>query len=339
MFKQAISGITIGLALTSQTYAQAPNVAVDIAPLHSLVAQVMDGVNEPDLLIRPEASPHEYQLRPSEAKALSEADIVFWIGEDLTPWLEKPLTTLAGSATVVEMMNAEGTTLYDFREGATFEAHEHHDEGHHDDDHHEEDNHHAGEHHGEDHSEHEHHHAESNHAEHHHEGHDPHVWLDPKNAQAWLKVIASTLIEADSQNAQVYQDNADAAIHRLDQLVSDIQQQSRSLNGIKFIVFHDAYQYFEQRFQLLATGAISVSDASKPSPARIAEIRQTVQDLGVTCVFTEPQYNPELVKSVFENSTVKTIGTMDPLGASIATGKDQYQSLLTAMIDSLNQCR
>ncbi|KJY84614.1 zinc transporter [Vibrio galatheae] len=321
MLKQAVSGIFITLVAASQAYAQAPKVSVDIAPLHSLVAQVMEGVGEPDLLIRPEASPHEYHLRPSEAKALSQANIVFWIGEGLTPWLEKPLSSLASSATKVEMMEVEGTTLYDFREGATFETHEHGEEGH--DEH-------------EDHEEHEEHEA---HHDHHHGDHDPHVWLDPKNAEVWVDAIAAALSNADAENAPIYTQNAKVAISRLHSLSDDIRRQAQSLNGIKFIVFHDAYQYFEQRFQLLATGAISISDASEPSPARISEIRQTVKDLGVACVFTEPQFNPELVNTVFENSTVKTIGTMDPIGANIAPGKNQYHSLLMAMISSLKQCQ
>lgn len=129
------------------------------------------------------------------------------------------------------------------------------------------------------------------------------------------------------------------AIAHLRQLTIDIDQKAKELKGINFIVFHDAYQYFEQRFQLLASGAISISDASAPSPARIAEIRQTVKDLGVTCVFTEPQFNPELVNTVFEDSIVTTIGTMDPIGANIAVGKEQYRLLLMAMINSIQQCQ
>lgn len=331
MLKQALSGIVTTLAIASQTYAQVPKVAVDIAPLHSLVTQVMDGVGEPDLLIRPEASPHDYHLRPSEAKALSQADVVFWIGEGLTPWLEKPLSSLANSATKIEMMEVEGTTLYGFREGATFEAHSHNEERH------------------EEHHEHEHkvreesevHHQHDNHDahdDHHHGEYDPHAWLDPKNAEVWVEAIAAALSKADTENAPIYTQNAKVAISRLRALSEEIRQQAKSINGIKFIVFHDAYQYFEQRFQLLATGAISISDASKPSPARVSEIRQTVKDLGVTCVFTEPQYNPELVNAVFENSTVNTIGKMDPIGANIETGKEQYHSLLMAMISSLKQC-
>ena len=340
MFKKALLGMCIGLSSTSFVYAQAPKVAVDIAPLHSLVSQVMDGVGQPDLLIRKESSPHEYTLRPSEAKALADADVVFWIGEKLTPWLEKPLDSLATSATKIEMMEAEGTTLHDFRKGATFEDHVKHHES--------EEGHDEGAHEEEDHKEHAHeedkhegHESEEGHDahHHHHEGLDPHIWLDPKNAEVWVTIIADALSEKDQENAQTYQSNAKAAVERLQQLTSDIQSQANELKDIKFVVFHDAYQYFEQRFGLKGYGAIALSDASDPSPARISEIKQTVKELGVTCVFTEPQFNPELVNAVFEGSTVNTIGVMDPLGATIETGKDQYVKLLTAMITSLNQCQ
>ncbi len=320
MLKKALLGTFISLATSSFAYAQVPKVAVDIAPLHSLVTQVMGEVGKPELLIRPEASPHEYALRPSEAKALSQADIVFWIGEGLTPWLAKPLSSLADSAIQIEMMESKGTTLYDFREGATFEGHEEHKEEH--DDKHDHD-----------------HEEESDEAEHHHEGHDPHTWLDPKNAAVWVNTILEALVKADPEHAQAYQDNAKATIARLSQLTTDIEKQANQLKGMKFIVFHDAYQYFERRFNLTAAGAISLSDASDPSPARVKEIRQTVKDLGVSCVFTEPQYNPKLVNTVFEGSTVTTIGTMDPIGADIAIGSDQYTSLLSAMINSLKQCK
>ncbi|GAB2647755.1 zinc ABC transporter substrate-binding protein [Vibrio panuliri] len=354
MFSRTLASAILGLLVTTQAYAQAPKVAVDIAPLHSLVAQVMDGVGEPDLLIRPEASPHSYSLRPSEAKALSDADLVFWIGEGLTPWLEKPLENIAGSATKIEMMQVDGTTLYDFREGATFEAHSH---DHHDEDHHDKHEEHTDHHHGDhdahhDHSHddaHKHHEEGHDHAEHHHDGHDcdchhhdgqdPHVWLDPKNAQVWLASIADELSKVDAQNAQTYQSNAKAAIARLDQLTKEIEQQTSDLKEIKFIVFHDAYQYFEKRFGLQAAGAISISDASDPSPARVEEIHQTVQNLKVTCVFTEPQFNPNLVNTVFEGSSVTAIGTMDPLGANIATGKEQYTNLLKGMLKSVQQCQ
>lgn len=323
MHRTLIFSSLASLIIPFATAANTPKVAVDIAPVHSLVTQVMEGVGRPELLIQPGASPHNYSLRPSEAKALSEADVVFWVSEELTPWLEKPLDNLVGSALKVEMLDIEGTTVHAFREGATFEAHDdHHGDEHRSEDHHEED-----------------HHEQANTEEHHHGDYDPHAWLDPINAKVWVGAIAKVLSEQDPDNARIYQRNADAAARKLDALIASIQQQANALKDTQFIVFHDAYQYFERRFGVLASGAISMGDAADPSPARIKKIQDMVSSLGVTCVFTEPQFNPDLVKTVFEGTSVNTTGVMDPLGADIEVGQDHYSKLLTSMITSLAQCQ
>ena len=311
--KTAISSLlclATALVLPALAHAKVPKVAVDIAPVQSLVAQVMDGVGTPALLIRPESEPHHYKLRPSEAKALANADIVFWVGEELTPWLVKPLSSLAGSAEHVKLFGLPGTTEYSFREDAVFAGNDH-DHADHDDD--------------ED--------------EHHHGDHDPHAWLDPVNAQIWVKKIAATLSAADPEHAAQYNQNAKKALAQLTELTIDIQREADNLKDIKFVVFHDAYQYFEKRFGIMAVGSISMSDASKPSTARIAEIQKAVAKYGVTCVFTEPEFNPDLVHTVFSGSTVKTTGTMDPIGSSIPVGEGHYAAVLQAMITSLQQCK
>lgn len=337
---------TIGFTISTATFAVTPNVVTDIAPVHSLVTQVMEGVAKPTLLVKPEYTPHEYTMRPSEARALSKADAVFWIGEDLTPWLEKSLDTLTPSAVKVSLLEVEGTTLHAFREGATFEAHAHDDheehehEEHHDDEHehhddhdHEHSEHEAHEHHDEDEKHHD------DHKEHHHEGNDPHAWLDPVNAQVWVREIALTLANIDPVNASTYQANADKTVVNLQNLITRNQAIVGESDLSNFIVFHDAYQYFEKRFDVSAAGAISISDASDPSPARVSEIRDTVAKLGVSCIFTEPQFNANLVKSVFKGTDVVTMGVMDPLGANLKPSKDQYAELINNLMTSLQQCK
>lgn len=307
-----------------------PNVATDITPIHSLVSQVMAGVGTPDLLVQSGASPHNYSLSPSEAQALQEADLVFWVGEGLTPRLERSLDNLSPDSKKVELLEAMGTTTYTFREGATFGAHEdsHHDgekEGEHDA--------HDDLHHGEE--------KEDEHSEgHHHEqsGTDPHAWLDPANGKVWLDVIAVALAEKDPDNATQYLENAATGKADIDAAVSRIEITIAQLKDRQFIVFHDAYQYFEKRFEIPAAGTISIGDASKPSPARIAEIRKVVTDLNVGCVFTEPQYNPGIVKAVFGGTGVNTSGVIDPLGSGLATGADLYSDLLIEIADGLQSC-
>lgn len=340
---------SLSLPFTAQA---APKVAVDIAPLHSLVSQVMEGVAEPSLIIPAEASPHHYTLRPSQARALSDAKIVFWVGENFTPWLEKAMDNVANSAVKVSMLDVDETTLYEFRQGVTFDVHEHdkHEdhEGHEQHDDHEGHAHHddhEGHAHHDDHEGHEQHDDHEGHAHHDdHEGHahhgiDPHAWLDPKNAKVWINKIEAVLSKQDPANQALYRANAKKSLAKLDILIISTSHRVEKLGDIRFIVFHDAYQYFEKRFAIIAAGSISLSDAQTPSPARIKEIRETVKQLGVTCVFTEPQFNSGMVNNVFEGTSVSAIAVMDPLGSHIQIGPELYNTLIDNMTSSLQACK
>lgn len=331
-------------------FAEVPSVAVDIAPVHSLVARVMDGVGTPDLIVQPGASPHEYSLRPSEAKALQDANLVFWVGHGLTPWLEDAIETLATNAAVTELLESDGTIELEFREGALFEAHDHGDEDHgeHDDDHADEK--HDDHAHDEDHAkeEHEDHakgghdeghedHAEEGHESHDHRAHDPHAWLSPMNAATWLNVIAGQLSAADPDNAGVYFANAAAGRAEIETLITEVNAMLEPVRGKQFIVFHDAYQYFETDFDFAASGAISVGDASDPSPARIAEIQARISDEEIDCVLAEPQFNPGLVATVLDGTDAQT-GVLDPLGSELEPGAALYQQLITNLAMTLAKC-
>lgn len=294
--------------------AAVPSVAVDIPPVYSLVDRVMGDLGTPALLIQQGASPHRYAMRPSEAEALENADAVFWIGEDLTPWLAHSMDTLGDDALSVELMDLPETQTLEYRQGATFEAH-HHGHGGHDHDH--------------DHD-HQHDHA--------HDGLNPHVWLDPENAQAWLGVIADSLAHLDPEHASTYRENARLGKDELNTLTKALQQQLANARDAHFIVFHDAYQYFEHRFDVHAAGAISLGDARKPSPSRIAALHTLVETHDIDCVFSEPQYNPELVKSVFGDTGVNTSIVIDPLGTNLALGDDLYPNLMHKLADAVSQC-
>jgi zinc transport system substrate-binding protein len=332
--------------------ADVPSVAVDIAPVHSLVARVMQGVGEPDLVVPPGASPHEYSLRPSEAAALQDADLVFWVGEGLTPWMAGAVATLADGADVTTLLEVEGVTLLDFREGALFEAHAHdHGEQDHDHDHEE---HAEGEEHDHDHAhgdDHAHDHDHDHHDDHDHDhdpdhdhahghshgAHDPHAWLSPDNAAVWLDVIAAELSSADPENAGTYFGNAAAAKAELEAVAAEVNATLDSVRGAAFVVFHDAYQYFETAFDFPASGAISLSDATDPSPSRIAEIQARVAEQGIRCVLSEPQFNPGIVATVMDG-TEATTAVLDPLGSDLEPGPDLYPQLLRNMASSLAGC-
>jgi zinc transport system substrate-binding protein len=306
--------------------AEVPHVATDIAPIHSLVARVMDGVGTPDLIVQPGGSPHEYSLRPSEAEALQEADLVFWVSPDLTPWLGDAIKTLATDASTIELLEADGTIELQIREGALFEVHEHDDEDHADHDDHADEDH-------DDHAE-----EGAGHEGHDdHGAHDPHAWLSPLNAATWLNVIAGQLSAADPENAGAYFANAAAGRAELDTLTADINAMLEPVRGRQFIVFHDAYQYFESAFDFAASGAISISDASDPSPARISEIRARIADEGIDCVLAEPQFNAGLVTTVMDG-TEATTGVLDPLGSDLEPGPALYPQLMRNLASTLVEC-
>jgi zinc transport system substrate-binding protein len=331
--------------------ADAPQVAVDIAPVHSLVARVMDGVGSPELIVQPGASPHEYSLRPSEAKALQDAALVFWIGPDLTPWLTETLETLAPDAAVTRLLEVDGTIELEFRESASFVADDHEEHG--DDDDHDKEKHddHADEDHAKDdhageeaeHDEHAHEEdghddeAEAGHEGHDHGAHDPHAWLSPQNAMTWLNVIAGQLSAADPDNAGAYFANAAAGRTEIQALIGEVNATLDPVRDSQFIVFHDAYQYFETDFDFPASGAISISDASDPSPARIAEIQDLIADQGIDCVLAEPQFNPGLVATVLDGTQAQT-GILDPLGSDLEPGSTLYPQLIRNLSTALAGC-
>ena len=324
--------LTLSLTTTLMggwAYADTPQVAVDIAPVHSLVSRVMDGVGTPDLIIQPGASPHEYSLRPSEAAALQNANLVFWIGPDLTPWLTDTIKTLAPDAAVTALMEVDGTIKLEFREGALFEAHAHEDDDDHvdeaHDDHDEEARH-------DDHDD-----DETGHEGHGQGAHDPHAWLSPQNAMTWLNVIAGQLSAADPDNAGAYFTNAAAGRTEMEALIGEVIATLDPVRDGQFLVFHDAYQYFEMDFDFPASGAISIGDASDPSPARIAEIQDRIAEQGIDCVLAEPQFNPGLVATVLDGTEAGT-GMLDPLGSDLEPGPALYSQLIRNLLTALAGC-
>ena len=314
MSRKLISISTIMTLMSTSVMADVPNVAADIAPVHSLVSRVMDGVGEPKLVIQSGASPHGYRLRPSEAKALQDSNLIFWMGEELTPWLDGAIDTLASNASVTSLLDQEGVVLHEFREGALFEAHDHSAHDDHDD-----------------------HKDHDDHDDHGHSAHDPHAWLSPENAKLWLNIIASKLSVADPENAATYFTNAAAGQAEIEEMISEVSATLKPVKDGKFVVFHDAYQYFENDFDFYASGAISLSDASDPSPARIAKVQRRIRDEGIQCVLAEPQFKQGLVATVMEGSEA-TASVIDPLGADIKPGPKLYTHLIKNMAKTLRDC-
>jgi zinc transport system substrate-binding protein len=343
------TAMTAGLlAVPAAAVAAGPNVVVSIKPVHALVAAIMEGVGEPGLIVEGAASPHTYALKPSNAAALQDADVVFWVGHGLEAFLEKPLEALSAKAAVVELEDAPGVEKLQFREGGPFETHDHGEEEGHDHAHeghgHEEAGHedaHADEaaHKEEAHKEGE--HAEAGHAEEAHEhGHDEfdmHLWLSPDNARAIAAEAAKVLAEKDPAHAEVYKKNLATLNDRIGALDKEIIGILAPVKDKPFVVFHDAYQYFEHHYGVNTAGSITVSPETLPGAERLTQIRDKVKTLGATCVFAEPQFEPKLVNVVIEGTPAKS-GTLDPEGATYEPGPDLYFTLMKGIATSLRDC-
>ncbi len=322
--------------------AEPPRVVTDIAPVHSLVANVMQGVGEPVLLLPPGASPHGYSPRPSDALALERADLVIWIGPELTPWLGRSIKALSlghevrlfrGEGNDEFRKNGVGTDNHSSHDGAdTHEDHDAHDHDAHDKDAHKDDGH------GEDgHKDDTHDRDPHEHGVHEHGANDPHAWLDPENAKVWVGRIASVLAEADPANAETYRRNAAALIDELSAMNASIDARLQPYHDAVFVVAHDAYGHFETRFDLSAAGALAGSDATKPGAARIVALRKMLRDAPAACVFKEPQTPDRAVLPLTDGLDVR-IGVLDPLGSLQTPGPDLYQALIGAMADAFVTC-
>ena len=305
------------------------NVVTSIKPVHSLVSSVMQGVGSPTVIIEGAGSPHTYSLKPSQAKQLQDADLVFWMGDELETFLEGPIQNIAQNAKSIKLIDSHGLKKIKFREGGMFDEHDDHDD--HDD-------HDKEEHAKDDHDDHGHDkHAKDDHDDHGHGEFDPHVWLDPINAKAVVHEIEEALVKADPKNAKKYEANAVRMAGKLDQLVTELRVQLQPVQGKGFIVFHDAYQYFEQRFGVAAIGSITVSPEVMPGAERVRDLREKIRGLRATCVFSEPQFEPKLVRTLVDGTGAQT-GVLDPLGSSLTKGPDLYFELVREMARSLKEC-
>ncbi len=303
------AAVAAAVAAPATVAADAPAVVVSIAPVHALVARVMAGVGAPRLLIPGAASPHTFALKPSDARAIAGARVVFWIGPELERFLTKPLASLAApgdGARVVALARADGVGVLPARRVGAW-ADDNGDADHRRDHDHDRD------------------------------AADPHSWLDPVNAAAMVRAIVETLPAADPGNAARYRGNGDAALAELAALHAEVAATLAPVRDVPYVVFHDAYQYFEKRFGLAAAGAIAVGAGRAPGARRVAELRRVIVARGAACVFAEPQFEPALARTLVEGTGAR-IGTLDPLGAALPPGSGLYGELLRRMARSLADC-
>lgn len=280
----------------------APDVVTSLQPVHSLAAGVMRGVGQPRLLVTGGASPHDYSLRPSDARAIAEADIVFWIGPDLESFLVRPLKNAQRKVRNIALIEAPDVTVLPLRTGGVWEAHLH-----------------------------------DEHSHGHKADHDAHIWLNPVNAIAMTRRMVAVLGEVDPDHKADYERNGAALMERLNQFDQQLALKLAPLKGQPYVVFHDAYQYFERRYGLNAVGSVVLDPEQRPGAKRVAEIQARIRERGVRCVFSEPQFQPALAQTVIAGSQAQP-GILDPLGAGIPPGPEAYFQLLDGLVDALRDC-
>ena len=288
------------LAATS-LQAEPLRIVTDTAPIQSMVQAVVGDLAEVEVLLPAGASPHDYAMRPSDAIALENADVVVWIGHGLTPFLEDPIETLAKDATVVELLDTDGWLPIELDE---------HEDNH--DDH-------------------------SDHDEHDHGDVDPHAWLAPDVQSAWIMTLANTLSQLDPANAATYQFNASTQNTAIVETQSAVEEVLADVRGGQFVVSHDALGYFERAFDMPAAGAISISDASTPGAAHIIELREIMQDLDVTCILVDPQTSPKWAQVVAEGTGAK-VAMIDPQGAALPDGPIRSTGIMLDIATVLADC-
>jgi zinc transport system substrate-binding protein len=314
--------------------AEVPVVVTDTPVVHSLVSQVMGDLGQPTVIVEQGADEHSFQLRPSQAAALADAGLIFWVGEELTPWLARALDTTSGTATTIALLDVPGVTLIDYGSGA-HDHDDHADHGHAEakaDDH--------GHDHGHDHAHDDHGHEEAGHDhdhDHAHTGTDPHAWLYPENAKVWTAAIAVALAAADPANAATYAANAEAANLRIDAAVAQAAATLEPAHDRPIVVFHDAYGYFARAFDVEIAGSIALGDAAAPGAQRLRELQETIGAEKIACVFREPQHDASIAESVAADAGVG-IGTLDPSGSSLTYGPALYETLLTSLATNIADC-
>jgi zinc transport system substrate-binding protein len=289
--------------LALPAFAEPPRVVADIAPVHALVSQVMEGVATPLLLLDQSDSPHAALMRPSQARMLAEADLVIWVGPELSPWLARSIAGL-GTADSLVLMDDPASTLRDLEPPAGMADEE------------------------------EAHGAEDLHD---HGARDPHLWLSVDNARAWLGVFAEDFAARDPENAETYRANASRAQAEIDALAARIDATLAPYAGAEIITFHAALGYFGDRFATTIAGSVRPGDAASPSAAALAALRDLVAEHNIACAFGEPGFDPGLIAAIAGETGLK-IGTLDPTGVLQSPGPGHYAATLQAVADNIVAC-
>ena len=289
-------------------------VITTIKPIESLVNAVIGDTGKTVSLIPPEISPHEFRLKPSDVRILQNSNIVFYISSHLETGIVKMFKNLPKNIKTINLMEETGIDHLSIRDNEAWELHDHDDHDKHD----------AKD---EKHDDHDKHDAKD----------DIHIWLDPDNAIKIVRKINKELSLFFPKNAMTYNDNSSKFINELESLKIELKKELLPIKDKPYIVFHDAYQYFERAFELNAIGSIALENDVASSPKQISFIKDKILKSQATCVFQEPQFDSKLVKTVVERTKAQ-IGILDPIGVNILEKENFYLQLLRNMSKSLKKC-
>ncbi len=280
------------------------NVVTSIKPVHSLVAAVMKGTRPPYLIVKANHSPHSYNMKPSDARALKQADIIFWVGSGLETFLQKPIRSLGNQAKHVELIKTHGLDVLNFREGKDWQHHQHNAQDHN-------------------------HNSKNN--------LDVHIWLSPKNAERIVEQVVRYLVEKDPKRADLYKKNAYETLQKLKKLDEDLKAELTSYSKISFIVFHDSYQYFEKHYNLKAAGSITINPDVQIGAKHLLDLKTQISTAGIKCIFSEPQFSSKIVTSL-SRSTKMRIAVLDPLGSELDIGPELYFQMMRNNAKAISAC-
>ncbi|KAF2389079.1 zinc ABC transporter substrate-binding protein ZnuA [Pseudomonas frederiksbergensis] len=276
-------------------------VLTSIKPLQLIAAAVQDGVAIPEVLLPPGASPHNYALRPSDVRKVQSVDLVYWIGPDMEGFLPRVLK--GRTLPTVAVQDLPGMKLRHFAEDSQSHA--------------------------EDADEHDHDHRPGT--------LDAHLWLSPINARVIATKMAADLSAADPDNAARYQSNLKAFDERLDALDLRLKARLASVAGKPYFVFHEAFDYFEDAYGLKHTGVFSVAAEVQPGAQHVAAMRTRLQEVGKTCVFSEPPLRPRLAETLVAGLPVK-LAELDALGGYTPATAQGYEQVLEKLGNDLAGC-
>lgn len=292
-------GYAVLLLISCQSVLAAPpKVLATIKPLQLISQAITEGVIDTDVLLPPGASPHNHSLRPSDARNLHSADVIFWVGPTMESFLSRALPK-SDKVHTLAMMDIKGIKL---RKNGSKESEVHNPD------------------------------PDPDHGE-----FDPHLWLSTENGRTMAKAMAETLIKVDKPNTQQYQDNLVVFLNTLDEADARNRELLSGVLEIPFFVFHDGYGYLQDQYHLNVAGHFTLNPEQQPGARHLSNLRTKLKEAGKTCIFREPQFQPAYIDRITEGLPVK-VGVLDPMAEDIDAKSGGYARFINSLVDNIKDC-